>query len=281
LLIPQMVRVVAIPLWSFPASVILIWLLSLNRGYSTTGVTMKRITHLWLAGMILAGVVVHPSSAQDTSAQTQEQTANPGDPSLGAVARAARKDKKPATIKKFDNDNLPRENKLSVVGQEPDSGGSSASSDAGQDGASASKPSQQNAAQSPAIQPGQSQEQRQQVYDQWKDKISDQQSQIDLLKRELDVTQREYRLREAAMYGDAGERLRNQAQWDKEDADYKQKIAERQQALDNAQQKMGDLQEDARKAGVPTSVRESNETSSPTQATQSAPTTQPTAPTQP
>ena len=279
MLILQMARVVAIPLWSLPASVVLIWLLCLDRGYSTTGAIMNRITHLWLAGMILAGVVVRPSSAQDSRAQTQEQTANPGDQSLGTVARAIRKDKKPATTKKFDNDNLPREDKLSVVGQEP--GGSSASSDAVQDGASASKPSQEKAGQYPAIQPGQSQEQRQQVYDQWKDKISDQQGQIELLKRELDVTQREYRLREAAMYGDAGERLRNQAQWDKEDADYKQKISERQQALDNAQQKMSDLQEDARKAGVPTSVRESNETSSPNQATPSTPPTQATPPTQP
>ena len=117
----------------------------------------------------------------------------------------------------------------------------------------------------PAVQPGQSPEQHQQVYDQWKDKISGQQSQIELLKRELDVTQREYRLREAAMYGDAGERLRNQAQWDKEDAEYKQKIAEKQQALDDAKQKMSDLQEDARKSGVPSSVRESDKTSSPTQ----------------
>jgi hypothetical protein len=230
---------------------------------------MKRITHLWLAGMILAGVVVRPSSAQDSGAQTtqtQQQTANPGDQSLGAIARAARKNKKGPVPKKFDNDNLPREDKLSVVGQTPDSGGSSASAADGQDAASGeSNPTHERATKGPATQPGESPEQRQQVYDQWKDKISDQQTQIDLLKRELDVAQREYRLREAAMYGDAGERLRNQAQWDKEDAEYKQKIADKQQALDDAKQKMGDMQEDARKSGVPSSVRESDQTSSPTQ----------------
>jgi len=232
---------------------------------------MKRITHLWLAGMILAAVVVRPSSAQDSGAQTkdaqtQEQTANPGDQSLGAIARAVRQDKKAQAAKKFDNDNLPREDKLSVVGQAPDSGGSSASAADGQDAASGeSKPTQARATKGPATQPGESPDQRQQVYDQWKDKISDQQNQVDLLKRELDVTQREYRLREAAMYGDAGERLRNQAQWDKEDAEYKQKIADKQQALDDAKQKMSDIQEDARKSGVPTSVREPDQTSSPTQ----------------
>jgi hypothetical protein len=231
---------------------------------------MKRITHLWLAGAILAGVVVHSSNAQDSSAQTQGaqsqgQTANSGDSSLGSYARAVRKDKKTPAAKKFDNDNLPREDKLSVVGQTPDSD-STASAAAGQDAASDdSKSTRQKAAKGPAIQPGESQEQRQQVYDQWKDKISEQQNQIDLLTRELDVTQREYRLREAAMYGDVGDRLRNQAQWDKDDAEYKQKLAEKQQALDDAKQKMSDIQEDARKSGVPSSVREPDQTPSPTQ----------------
>ena len=35
----------------------------------------------------------------------------------------------------------------------------------------------------------------------------------------LDVAQREYRLRAASFYGDAGDRLRNSAAWDKEDAE--------------------------------------------------------------
>jgi hypothetical protein len=227
---------------------------------------MKRITHLWLAGLILAGVVAYPSRAQNASAQIEEQTSNPGDPSLGSYARSARKDKKAQAAKKFDNDNLPRTDKLSVVGDTPNSNGSSASAGAGEQSASGdAKAAQEKAGKISAIQPGQSQEDRQKVYDQWRDQLSAQQGQVDLLKRELEVTQREYRLREAAMYGDAGERLRNQAQWDKEDADYKQKIAQKQQAVDEAAQKMNDLQEDARKAGVPSSVREPDSTSSPSQ----------------
>jgi hypothetical protein len=224
------------------------------------GAIMNRITHLWLAGLILAGVVAYPSRAQNASAQTEVQTSKPGDPSLGSYARSVRKDKKAPAVKKFDNDNLPRTDKISVVGDTPT--GSSASADAGSQSVSGDAKAGQEKAAS-AIQPGQSQEDRQKVYDQWKDQISAQQGQIDLLKRELEVTQREYRLREAAMYGDAGERLRNQAQWDKQDADYKQKIAQRQQAVDEATQKMNDLQEDARKAGVPSSVREPDTTSSP------------------
>ena len=48
----------------------------------------------------------------------------------------------------------------------------------------------------------------QKANDEWKQKIADQQGKIDLLSRELDVTQREYRLRAAAFYADAGNRLR-------------------------------------------------------------------------
>ena len=76
------------------------------------------------------------------------------------------------------------------------------------------------------------------------------------MSRELDVIQREYRLRAASFYGDAGERLRNAAAWDKEDAQYKQQIADKQKALDDAKQHLDDLQEDARKAGVPPAMRE-------------------------
>jgi Skp family chaperone for outer membrane proteins len=58
------------------------------------------------------------------------------------------------------------------------------------------------------------------------------------------------------MYADVGNRMRNAAQWDKEDAEYKQKIADKQKALDDAKQKLEDIQEEARKAGTPSSIRE-------------------------
>ena len=73
---------------------------------------------------------------------------------------------------------------------------------------------------------------------------------IDSLNHELDLDQREYRLRAAAQYGDAGNRLRNAAQWDKEDAQYKSDIDAKQKALDAAQQELDEMQEQARKAGI-------------------------------
>ena len=72
--------------------------------------------------------------------------------------------------------------------------------------------------------------------------------------REMDVMQREYRLRAAAFYADAGNRLRNAGSWDKEDAQYKQHLAEKQKTLDTAKEDLQDLKERARKAGVPSSM---------------------------
>jgi hypothetical protein len=191
---------------------------------------MKHIVYVGLAGMILAGSLAIPMRAQDEP--------------LGDYARKVRQEKtkeQPAN-KKFDNDNLPTEEKLSVVGNAaPEQGAAD----------TAEKPAEKTEEKAP-----QSVEQRQKAYDEWKNKIAGQKEQIDTLARELDVLQREYRLRAASFYADAGERLRNAAAWDKEDAQYKQQIADKQKALDDAKQHLDDMQEDARKSGVPPSVRE-------------------------
>jgi hypothetical protein len=209
---------------------------------------MKRTLFALLAGILMSGIMAPFANAQNTNAP--DTSANAQEPSLGSYARAVKKDKKPqAAAKKFDNDNLPKDDTISVVGN-----GATASAEA----SAAPLSDSQAAANSDklTVQPGQTQAQRQVVYDQWQQKINTQQSQVDLLQRELDVSQREYRVRAAAFYADAGDRLRNQAAWDKEDADYKQKIADKQKDLDEAKQKVTDMQEEARKSGVPSSSRE-------------------------
>lgn len=227
---------------------------------------MKRIMYVWFAGMILFGMLVSVSSAQDSGTQNSspaQQPSTPAEQPLGDYARAARKDKKTPTAKQFDNDNLPTSDKLSVVGEAPASGDSQAASPATDNSQAANAgPEADKSEKKPAptqVTPGQSPEERQKVYEEWKEKIAKQKEQVDLLARELDVAQREYRLRAAAMYADVGNRMRNEASWDKEDKDYKDKIAEKQKALDDAKHHMEDLQEQARKAGVPNSVRESAE----------------------
>lgn len=227
------------------------------------GKIMNRITRLCLASMFTGALAVSPAIAQNSGtqnagAQSPSSQATPAsETSLGNYARSLKKDKKLQAAKKFDNDNLPREDKLSIVGS------AAASTDSGSTGqdqaASDANSADKTKAATPSVTPGESPEERQQVYEQWKQKIGSEQSHVDLLSRELDVEQREYKLRAAEFYSDAGERLRNQTAWDKEDADYKAKLAEKQKALDEAKQKLDDVQEDARKAGVPASVRESEQ----------------------
>jgi len=168
---------------------------------------MKRIAYVWIAGTILAGLTASFAGAQ---------TAAPQEQPLGDYARTVRKDKKPATAKQFDNDNLPAQDKLSIVGN---AAGSSPASDNSQAAASGQDADQSKAADKPpTVQPGESQEDRQKTYDAWKDRLADEKNKIDLLSREFDVEQREYKLRAAAMYADAGNRMRNSAAWDKEAA---------------------------------------------------------------
>jgi hypothetical protein len=104
--------------------------------------------------------------------------------------------------------------------------------------------------------PAEKEAERQKIYKEWQGKISGQKNQVDNLTHELDIMQREYRLRSVAFYSDAGNRLRNSAAWDREDAQYKQNIADKQKALDGAKKTLDDMQEAARKAGVPSGMRE-------------------------
>ncbi len=216
---------------------------------------MGLVLFLGVAGLSASAQNPAPSTAQNSSSGS----------SLGDYARQVRKD--PGTKAKpkvFDNDNLPREDKLSVVGvasaasdasaqskaPEPPSApageaaaGTVAKTATEEKGAGGGKPADEDAVKEAA-------------WKQWGNKIASQNDQIDLLTRELDVLQREYQIRAAAMYADAGNRLRNSGDWDKQDTQYKQQIADKQKAVDDAKQKLDDLQEEARKAGVPSSVRE-------------------------
>ncbi len=155
--------------------------------------------------------------------------------SLGDYARAVRKNKPEpsSTTRYFDNDNLPTTDKLSVVGPAPAADSNAAG--AGAAGADADKAAAAE---------------RQKTADDLKKKLDEQQQKIESLNHDLDLDQREYRLRAAEIYSDAGNRLRNSAQWDKDDAQYKTDIDSKQKALDAAKQDLDQIQEEARKAGI-------------------------------
>jgi len=192
---------------------------------------------------------------------------------LGDYARQARKqkNKQAPSAKSYDNDNLPRNDKLSVVGEAPaeTADASTASSSGGEAaaeakaavaGANPTAPApvkQEPAAQSASAEEKKSAEdEKQKMLKDWQTKMQKAQAQVDELAKDLDLTNREYRLRAASFYADAGNRLRNAAQWDKEDTQFKEQIADKQKKLDEAKQQLEDLREQARKAGVPSSMRE-------------------------
>jgi hypothetical protein len=235
---------------------------------------MKHTACSGIALVLFLGLTGLPAGAQN-QAPTASQNSSSGS-SLGDYARQVRKDPGAPSSKPkvFDNDNLPKVDKLSVIGQTPatitanSADAKAAPSDSAKPAEGDAKTTNDNKAsdakagsevKAPLASTPKAPEDeatKQAAAKQWGDKIASQKEQIDLLARELDVTQREYQIRAAAMYADAGNRMRNSADWDKQDTKYKQDMADKQKALEEAKQKQDDLQEEARKAGVPASVRE-------------------------
>lgn len=205
--------------------------------------------------MMFLAVAGLPARAQDQAPSASQKTTSGS--SLGDYARQIRKDPgAKVTPKVFDNDNLPKEDKLSVIGQKPAAAGEESvqNTTAEETKTANDKPGTAEKAAPTGGAAPEDEAAKQAAAKQWEDKITAQKDAIDLLARELDVLQREYQIRAAAMYADAGNRMRNEASWDKQDAQYKQQIADKQKALDDAKQKLDDLQEEARKAGAPASV---------------------------
>jgi hypothetical protein len=195
---------------------------------------------------LMAVVILLTLAAGVASAQSSSAT------SLGDAARAARKNKtdaSPAT-RHYDNDNLPVNDTLSIVGPEPvaakdpavlakDNGATSATN-TNKDKDKDKKPADPTVAAAD----------RQKSADEMKKKLAEQQQKIDALNHEISLDQREDRLRAAAFYSDAGTQLRNSAEWQKEQTQSKNDADSKQKALDAARQQYEEMQEQARKAGV-------------------------------
>jgi hypothetical protein len=227
---------------------------------------MKRIASITIGSLLTLvfwTVTMFAQSQTQPSSQSSSSATSSGT-SLGDYARQIRKNSPSSGKPKvFDNDNLPTQDKLSIVGPAAsgDETAAAKTEDSANSGTGENKPPTENKVPGdvkPADQQSggapQDQAEKEAAAKQWQDKIASQKDSIDLLSRELDVQQREYQLRAAAFYADAGNRLRNQAAWDQEDAKYKEQIADKQKALEDAKQKLDDLQEGARKAGMPSSV---------------------------
>jgi hypothetical protein len=189
---------------------------------------MKRVILSGLAVIALAlGVCVTAVAQSQPQPETQ---------SLGDYARTLKKNKSQATKPAgtvYDNDNLPSTTSLSVVGANSDSTGAAASTPA------ANTAQQQNGDDPSKVKAGQSVENRQKAYDSWKQKIDAQKQKIDQLAHDLD---------------DAKNKPQPTVAVWPYNTDYQKGVDEKQKALDEARAQLDQMQEDARKQGVPSSV---------------------------
>ena len=206
---------------------------------------MKRNLHLGTiaAAMLLLAAVAGAQSLGDVARQTRKQNA------------------KKTPVKVFTNDNLPVAAHISVTGQAPATADDNAkAADEGDNAATGDQSAKTGQADADKQKTDEDKktytQKRDEAMQGWKKRFADQKQQIALLEREINVMQGEYRLRAAAYYADAGNALRNQADWAKQDREYRAKLDSKQKQLEEAKQKLEDMQEEARKAGMPGSVAE-------------------------
>jgi hypothetical protein len=84
----------------------------------------------------------------------------------------------------------------------------------------------------------------------WSARFAAQNEAITLMERELEVLQRENKIRATTYYADAGSRLRDPAKYAEQDRKYRDQVDAKQKQIDAAKAKLEQMKEDARKAGV-------------------------------
>ena len=178
--------------------------------------------------------------------------------SVADIANQSRaKQKANPSARTIDNDVLPSvgdtsesssETSKSTKADDSSANANAAPADADKDKAPASAEDKKQASAEDKKKPD---DEQQKKADDWKQKISDQKKEIAQLQRELDVAEREARLNAAAYYADAGVMLRNQGQFAEDSLKRQEEIDSKKQAVETSKHKLEDMQEEARKAGVP------------------------------
>src|SRR5438067_1524312 len=181
------------------------------------GDNMNRKISFILTGLLLSASMAFAQSASQP---------------LGDYARSIRKSKDaPAASQQkkiYDNDTLPATASVSVVGN---SAASDQPKNADADSAAASSKTASDKSQKdkaePQIKPGQSIDERKEAIEAWKAKFDGQNEKIAKASHELELLQREYRVKAAEFYADTARRAQDPTGFAKEDADYKQQIADK------------------------------------------------------
>jgi hypothetical protein len=152
---------------------------------------------------------------------------------LGTVARQQRQQKKPSAKKVYTNEDF--------------GGGQPAATPEAAPAADA-KP---DAAAAPAAKPVETSSQdKSKASAALQQQVDATKAEIASLTRELDIANRENKLRVANYYADAGNSLRDPKKWQDEQKATQDEINNKQKAIDSAKAKLADLVEQGRKAGV-------------------------------
>jgi predicted RNase H-like nuclease (RuvC/YqgF family) len=172
-----------------------------------------------------------------------------------SLADAARKHKqqqagKPVAAKVYTNDNLPATETISTVGA-PASDAAATTPTDGQTTADGSAPATKDGGK-----PADDTKTRQKTWEDWRDKIQKQKAAVEQMQKENEEIDRQYKLTTGNYYNSAQQRLYDGAAMAKEDAAYKQQMEQKKKAIDDGKQKIDDLQEEARRAGVPSGYRD-------------------------
>jgi hypothetical protein len=179
--------------------------------------SMKRTLTLLVVALVAAFILVSNAGAQQ---------------SLGEVARQQRQSKRPSSARVITNDDIAM---APAPAPEPAAETKVEKSDKDKSDAAA----------------GLSADDKTKLAASFKAKVDDQRKAIAQLERELDVAQREYRLKVAVYYADVGNNLRDSKKWAEDDRKQRAELDDKQKAVADAKQKLADIQEQARKAGVP------------------------------
>jgi len=89
--------------------------------------------------------------------------------------------------------------------------------------------------------------------DELKQKYEKQKAELATLQRELDIAERENKLRGATFYADAGNRLRNEQKYAEDDRKYQADVANKKKAIADGNAALDKMKEEGRRTGVPLS----------------------------
>jgi hypothetical protein len=90
----------------------------------------------------------------------------------------------------------------------------------------------------------------------WKNRVAAQKEKLSDGEKELNLMEREHQVRVAVYYADAGNQLRDSKKWFEDEKKYQDDHTAKQKEVEEARQKLNDIKEEARKAGVSMSALE-------------------------